>query len=123
MVRPTTCLSRPLRTVSTSGSSGTDKPPAGSTPPSAVGGTGAGPAPAAGSGAGRAPFADWPGLVAPSAAAVPFAETPPAAAAEPLSFPLLIAFQAASAACCSASFFDRPDPDPYVRPPTRTDAR
>ena len=56
-------------------------------------------------------------------AAAPFAETPPAAASEPLSFPLLIAFQAASAACCSASFFDRPDPDPYVRPPTRTDAR
>ena len=56
-------------------------------------------------------------------AAAPFAETLPAAACEPLSFPLLMAFQAASAACCSASFFDRPDQDPYVWPPTRTDAR
>ena len=55
-------------------------------------------------------------------AVAPFAAAPPAASV-PLSLALVIAFQAASAACCSASFFDRPDPDPYVRPPTRTEAR
>jgi hypothetical protein len=78
-------------------------------------------------------LASWPGALF---RAEPFPEGPlpaaplpapgeaaPAAASAPLAVPLLIAFQAASAACCSASFFDRPEPDPYVRPPTRTDAR
>ena len=48
---------------------------------------------------------------------------PSGAVSAALSVPLLMAFQAASAACCSASFFERPDPDPYARPPTRTVAR
>ena len=75
--RPDTCRSRPRRTVSTSGSSGT-----------AVGQSLAG------------------------------------ESEEPLAEPdaSVIAIQAASAACCSAAFLERPSPVPICLPPTRTTA-
>ena len=112
MVRPVTCRSRPRRTVSTSGSSGSVFSLASGAPQGAVFPRRSFLAPQ--SRRHRAPSAREGSHRSGAGCA-----GPPFWAA----ISALIAFQAASAACCSATFLDRPVPEPSTRPATLTTAR